>query len=280
MFASRLARMGRHWSTDARVLTRAFSQGGVPHRGSGKVKPGRDKKGNRVAPSSVSEASEDLEGEQVEKGVGAVPQPDWDSVGEASEDDEGASSGRLPKARGRRKRPVKSPSFHSRGGFDDLDGQTREEAIEDGLGLNSLEAEFDDELDLKKEDTTANKRKPSGKTEASHSGSGTSLHDDEVNVEPVLDTPEAIAIFTELEARVRKFQLQQAGGDEKGEDSGNDQEGPAASPESDDVDEGGIDEGDVEEMGTAKDQNSVPAVKAASLFSESEPFKLSEAASR
>ena len=84
----------------------------------------------------------------------------------------------------------------------------------------------------------------SGRLAALLGCSGTSLPDNEVNVEPVLDTPEAIAIFTELEARVRKFQLQQAGGDEKGEDSGNDQEGPAASPESDDVDEGGIDEGE------------------------------------
>ena len=116
--------MGRHLDRHALTMARPFSQGGMPHRGSGKAKPGRDRKGNRMEASAVVEGSaeESQEGEPVAEKVpeNSPPEADWDLAGPSSGGDDGPSSGRLPKPRGSRKRPVRSPSFHSRGGVGDF----------------------------------------------------------------------------------------------------------------------------------------------------------------
>ena len=49
MLAWRLARMGRHLDTRALMTARPFSQGGMPHRGGGKVKHALEADGGFLA---------------------------------------------------------------------------------------------------------------------------------------------------------------------------------------------------------------------------------------
>ena len=192
----------------------------------------------------------------MEKGVGAVPQPDWDS-GRSIRDDEGLPL-QIAESTGRRKRPVKSPSFHSRGGFDDLDGQTREEAIEDGLGLNSLEAEFDEELS--EEGGCHCEQAQTKWRNVSHWAVAAYMMMSENGARPVI-RPRRLQFSQSWRPGYESFNSNRQVGMRRARILEQIRRVPA-SPESD-VDEG-TDEGDVEEMGTAN-QNSVPAVSM-SLF--------------
>lgn len=197
MLASRFVRTGRHLDTRALMMTRPFSQG-VPHRGSGKVKAGRDRKGNRMKTSAVAEGSEEelQKGEQEAEDVSETGtlKADWDSVGASSENDGISPPGRLPKPRGNRKRPVRSPSFHSRGGFDDLEDLTREEAINDGLGLDEhFDGEWETEAGVEK------KTNKNNETAAKHGGKARDdIATPDKKSTTILDKPEAIAVFKKL----------------------------------------------------------------------------------
>lgn len=203
------------------ALVRSLSQTGVPQRGGGKVKSGRDRKGNRVTASQTSSDADEEHREADNEGEMMPPQNVKTSQGAADDvdvqngsvkgEDSDSQKGRLPKPRGNRKRPVRSPSFHSRGGFDDVEGMTREQVIEEGLSMAGLGGDGSYSGDEAQEDyKKASEATPRSRRKNSNKPSDTrtqmSASDQRAQVPSILEEPEAVELFRQMKA---KFGMQE-----------------------------------------------------------------------